>query len=693
MSLTNLHLPYVMDTSSFNLITDFFVPALATSVRYDRGVGFFSSGWLKIAAKGMVEFAANGGRARWVTSPILSEADWTALRTGDVARYDPILRQALERNITDLAKALQEQTLSALAWMVADGILTFKIALPRNKLERGDFHDKFGIFTDSEGNQVGFNGSYNDSIQGTRNYESIKIFPSWEAAFAPLVQADVERFERLWSNIDPNVRVFDLPEVTEKILNLRKGKRPYPEPEWVRSSQTNNGNRISKYRLVRPFVPGHITLRDYQLEAMDAWLAGGRQGILEMATGTGKTISALSIAVRLFNQVGRFVLVIACPYKHLVEQWSTEALQFGFRPIRVAESKTKWEADVVQSLRAYGKEYTDIVTIVTTNKALQAGVFPQLVKEFWPEAFLVIDEVHYAGAPTILAALPEQAPWRLGLSATPIRHYDEDGTEAVLSYFKDIVFSLPLEDVIGTHLTPYYYHPIPVEMTDDEFAQFCNLTDKLRRQMRGEDQPMSEAAQLIAIKRARVLNNSVAKLDWLQENIDPYAKMRHTLFYVGDKIFADVRRLLGVEKHIRIHEFTHRQTSNEERQKILNRFAEGDLQALVAMKCLDEGVDVPPTRTAYFLASSGNPREFVQRRGRVLRRSEGKEHATIYDLISIPPMDYIDQGDLNPNYNAVRSAVRREYRRVKEFASLAINQYQALDRMFTIADKLDLLDT
>jgi len=209
--LIELGLPRTLDTSTANITEDFFVPLLVRSIRYDRGVGFFSAGWLRVTAQGIVAFARNSGRARWVTSPILSEDDWQALQLGETARYDDLLRRTLQRNLDELEQALEEKTLSALAWLVADGVLDFKLALPRNKLERGEFHDKFGVFTDADGNQVSFNGSYNDSIQGTRNYESIKVFCSWQPAFADLVRADAERFERLWNNQDPNVQVFDLP--------------------------------------------------------------------------------------------------------------------------------------------------------------------------------------------------------------------------------------------------------------------------------------------------------------------------------------------------------------------------------------------------------------------------------------------------------------------------------------------------
>ena len=293
--LSTISFPPILDTSSGDIIRDFFNPALAASVRYDRGVGFFSASWLRLAAKGMTEFASNSGLARWVTSPILSESDWEALQEGSAARLDETLKMAMEINLQSLRTTLEKDTLSAMAWMVADGILDFKLALPRNKLDQGEFHDKFGIFTDMDDNQVSFNGSYNDSIQGTRNYESIKIFCSWHPVLALLVNADNERFERLWSNNDPNVQVYDLPEAARAgILKLRSDERPYPEPNRDQLQlRLNEKSNTPSYGVIKPQVPPEITIRDYQNQAIEEWFAHDCQGLLEMATGTGKTITAL----------------------------------------------------------------------------------------------------------------------------------------------------------------------------------------------------------------------------------------------------------------------------------------------------------------------------------------------------------------------------------------------------------------
>jgi superfamily II DNA or RNA helicase len=198
--------------------------------------------------------------------------------------------------------------------------------------------------------------------------------------------------------------------------------------------------------------------------------------------------------------------------------------------------------------------------------------------------------------------------------------------------------------------------------------------------------------EFLAIQRARLQNNSKAKISWVENNINNYSDLKFTLFYAGDMIFNDLKRILGYDKGISLHEFTGKQ-SRMKRKELLNKFSQGELKALIAMKCLDEGVDIPPTRTAYFLASSGNPREFIQRRGRVLRKFPGKESAKLYDIISIPPMDYINKEieSRSESYNAVRSAFKKEYKRIKEFSKLAINSSTSLNDMFLIADKLDLI--
>ena len=624
--------PVALDTSSADLTRDFFTPALNRAVRYDRAVGFFSSGWLRTNAEGMLGFAANGGRGRWVTSPILAEADWEALQSGDAARRDPALRKTLERNVSDLEETLEKDTLSALAWMVADGILDFRLALPRNKLERGDFHDKFGILTDAGGNQVSFNGSYNDSIQGTRNYESIKIFRSWEPTFAPLVQGDAQRFERLWNNMDPNVRVFGLPEAArEQILRLRASDRPYSKPEWLKQDLFLEPRGI--YGASRPAVPDHMLLRDYQVEAVEAWFAEGCRGLLEMATGTGKTITSLAASVRLYEDKGRLALIIACPYRHLVDQWYEEARSFGYAPLRAYESRSTWLDDLNERAIAYNCGDIDRLCVITTHATFSTDHFQETVERIEGPTLFIADEAHHLGAETSRRRLPERVDYRLALSATPDRWYDDIGTVALRAYFGQTVYKLPLADAIGVSLTPYYYHPVLVELGSEELEEYKVLSAKIGRLMAQTGDEENEQLARLLVKRAQLLNVAEDKLGIVSEHVDRQPDITHTLFYCAPGQIDDVVQMLGWEKRLRVHRFTAREEIPT-RRTLLQNFADGELQALVAMHCLDEGVDVPSTRTAYILASSSNPRQFIQRRGRVLRRYPGKEAAVIYDLIA-----------------------------------------------------------
>lgn len=689
MALTDLDIPFALNTSRNDLIDQFFTPLLKNSVQYDRGVGFFSSGWVKEAFIGMSDFAKNGGRARWITSPILGKEDWDAILLGNEARNNEILKQSLLDEIKELSRAMKQDTLVALAWMIADGIIDFKLAKPRNKLNH-EYHAKVGIFTDNKGNRISFDGSYNDSITGLHNYESIKVFKSWDDTKG-YVAHEAEHFEMVWNNLDPNIEVYEIPDaVKAHILKLRENfERPYPMPEWAKLKSV--AKFANELQIPYPHIPNTVTLRDYQNEAIKSWFDNGGKGILEMATGTGKTITALSASVKLLEEKKNLLTLIICPYIHLVQQWIQEAEKFGYRPILVAESKSKWLENTQKLVRDLKANRITQGSIVTTNDSFLSEDFQEILDSVWDRTLVIADEMHHCGSPEFLKKLPQKSLSRLGLSATPVRDYDEIGTDRLLDFFGNIIFKFGLQEAIEQgFLTPYYYHPIPVYMQADEFDEFIQLTRKLTRLHPDPKEAMSDAALKIAIKRARVLNNSRSKIEWVRQNIDSNDEMEYTLFYVGDQIFDEVRILLGSEKRIPIHEFTHRQTLTE-RKELIHQFQERTIKALVAMRCLDEGVDVPPTRTAYFLASSSVEREFIQRRGRVLRKSPGKNNAVIYDLISTPPYEYILRGKTDENYKSVRSALKREYTRILEFASLAENKYRALNQFIEIANRFDLL--
>ena len=282
-----------------------------------------------------------------------------------------------------------------------------------------------------------------------RNYESIKIFCSWHAAFAPLVQADAERFERLWSNQDPNVRVFDLPEAArEQVLQLRSGDRPYPEPGWIK---LDHREVQSAYHPAQPAIPETLALHDYQQQAIDAWFAHDCIGLLEMATGTGKTITALAASARLYGREGRLASIIAVPYQHLVDQWREEAAVFGYRPVLAYQSKSRWLDEMNQQVMDYAANYRRFISVITTHTTFISPEFQNSLARLPGSSLFIADEAHHLGAERSRQQFPEHIPYRLALSATPDRWFDDVGTDALRAYFGETVFSFPLEKATGKH--------------------------------------------------------------------------------------------------------------------------------------------------------------------------------------------------------------------------------------------------
>ena len=410
-----------------------------------------------------------------------------------------------------------------------------------------------------------------------------------------------------------------------------------------------------------------------------------------MATGTGKTITALAASVRLFQQEHQLAVIMTVPYQHLVHQWHSEAEAFGYKPVfTVYQSKSRWLDDLNHQILEYNAGYRRFISVIATHTTFIAPEFQESIARLHGPALIIADEVHHLGAERSRQSYPENIPYRLALSATPDRWFDDFGTIALRAYFGETVFSLPLEKAIGVSLTPYYYYPHLVTLTDNEFERYQALSVKIARIYNRDDEESQQILKMLLIRRAELLNRAENKLDVLSELVDQQEEITQTLFYCAPGQIDDVLHLLGWTKGLLVHQFTAEEDPNE-RQQLLSDFANQNLQALVAMKCLDEGVDVPSTRTAYFLASSSNPREFIQRRGRILRRSPGKEYSVIHDLIAVPPTVWSASRD-DKTFETERSIIRRELTRFKEFAEPAINKYKAMEEIWDVARRYGLMD-
>lgn len=454
------------------------------------------------------------------------------------------------------------------------------------------------------------------------------------------------------------------------------------------------GNQLSV-----PQIPPSLHLRSYQKQAVHNWFANRGRGTLKMATGSGKTITALAIATELYQKIGLEALIIICPYRHLVTQWAKEAEKFNLNPILAFESVRYWQRQLSTELYQLRAGYQPFLTVITTNSTLISEGFQSQLLYFPEKTLIVGDEAHNLGSPRLEESLPRNIGLRLALSATPERHFDESGTDAILNYFGSVLQpELTLAEAINQGaLVRYLYYPVLVELTEAESRAYHRLTTRIGwALMDDKDWENNETITALLIQRSRLIASATNKLDALRELMKNRLQTTHTLFYCGDgsvetledysprQLEATVE-LLGSELGYRVNTYT-AETPLNEREKLRQQFERGELQGLVAIRCLDEGVDIPAIQNAVILASSCNPRQFIQRRGRILRPHPGKERATLFDMIVLPP-------DLDRNTLEVeRNLLRKELKRFLEFANLADNAGEARLKLLQLQKRYGLLD-
>lgn len=700
MPFTDLELPQAIFSTDHDPIRDFFVPVLGQSVLYDVAVGYFTSGWIRDAAEGIAALAKNGGRSRWVISPNLTQDDWDTLSALTGEQAEDHIQNLAAFSLEQLIEELREDTRKVLGWMVHDRILSFRVAVPKNRLS-GIFHAKIGVFEDGEGNRIGFSGSYNMTAGANTNWESMDIFRSWEPGEAGRIDAKSAQFGKIWDRLDPNLTVYKPTDTSLKPLVeiVKHTERPYPRPPQV---ETPAADAPSPPPRRVPRIPDtYAQLRPHQEQAIEGWFANKGRGIYHMATGSGKTVTALATAVQLVEKLDKAIVIVAVPQRHLARQWSEEALAFGFDPVLCYESSSTWVSAAQDALVDYNLELTSNLFLITVNKTFMGMHFQGLLEKMAGPVLFVADEMHNLGGRAIKELLPERVPYRLGLSATPDRHYDKEGTALLRSYFGETVIEYGIAEAIadGT-LCSYYYYPELVPFTDQEMHEYRELSAKISRLWGAGADPDDEGSggslDKLLIKRARLIAGAGNKLPRLVELLGETDESPYTLVYCGDeredgeRQVDKVVRVIGKDLGKRCDRFTMTE-STAERAALLRSFAEGMLHILVSVRCLDEGVDVPRTQKAYILASTSNPRQFIQRRGRILRRAAGKEHATIHDFITVPP-DSAGFGPGDGAFGAERNLMRRELARVGEFASVALNSGVALQRLRHIKERYNLMD-
>jgi superfamily II DNA or RNA helicase len=712
--LKNYPFKAVYRSEENNILEDFYIPALSASVQYKRAVGFFSASMLSYASQGLSAFIKNGGSMQLIVGYELAADEAEAIEEGyDIRELSDRMGKEFVQIVEAVDDNLFSNRLQSLSWMIAGGVLDVKVALRK----RGMYHEKIGVFIDEVGDSVVFEGSANESVNALLpdfNFESVSVYPSWRDELNDYYQPYFDGFERLWANKSPRTKVIDFPEAArEKLIRTANSMRAPPDLEIERrlaaffdESEVEEDQKLQEPCLPETIGSNAYELREHQEATIKAWKNDGYLGVFALATGAGKTITAIHAAYLVYDALrqhsGKLILIVSVPFINLADQWRDNLRLYNIHSIPCYGSRTSWEDQFRQSLDAFNVGVRDFLCVVVVNATLRGDTFQALVQGIPGRNLMIIgDECHHYGSASLAKALPDQAKFRIGLSATPEHYIDEDATSRITDYFGRIVFEYDLRQALEDGvLSPYKYYVQTVELTSDEAEVYLDLTadiGALMSQRAGSGRlpkNLDERLGRLLMDRARLVGAAENKLPALDAVLAGRPPQPLSLFYCGDGNVDDPDMPDGMSRQVdavikRLYEAgwqTSRFTAREkrkDRREILDNFKVGVIDAMVAIRCLDEGIDVPAIRTAYILASSRNPRQFIQRRGRILRRSEGKEFAEIYDFMVVLPESEQANG-------ADRNLAKAEIVRVAEFANLSLNPTDSYSALEPILEKYDL---
>ena len=682
-----------------DLVGEVLQPAMAVSSTARVGAGFFSSHCLAQIAPGLAAYiAGTTAPLQLLISPEISTEDRDAIDRG-LKTPDEVVDEAMRMLLTDArlsSSAVVHHTLACMSYLIAAQRLEIRFVL----MHQGMYHKKMWLFNDGE-NWVAVHGSGNATARGLLvNGEQMTVDKPWSdgPASRRRVEMLVEQWEKQWDNENPHSITLRAAQGLAFVTEFRDGSAvPTVEDFWAAwradadaglEPELPPNYRAAPTHQLR--VPPGIEWREgaygHQGQAVDGLLAAGGRGVLQIATGGGKTRTALIAATQMQDQhSGPTLVVVLVPSKPLMLQWADDVREFGVEPalpsLATKDARATMIAEIRAALRSSDRR-TEVIVMTNSLFSSDHGV-RELAADLPGDTLTIIigDEMHNLGVPTFLGDPPEQFQKRIGLSATPIRQYDPDGSDRLFAFFGQPVFEFSLADAIAAGcLTPYRYELHEVPLTEDEMDKYADLTDELRAAgFRVDDsgQTVIDNTKVERLLRERrsVLENASGKIEVLRELLskDPRAIQR-TLIYASakPKVVGNGRQLEEVnallsELGIISHQFTNAETSRSDARRILDLFAGGDYQVLSAMKVLDEGVDIPQTDTAYVLASSTVTREWVQRRGRILRQAPGKKEATLHDFLVLPT-------DRSTSYG--RSVLRGELKRAEEFVGLSSNEWE-----------------
>lgn len=673
----NIKISYETVQDRRHLLDDFYIPMLEQTKRYFRIAGFFSSSSLAVASKGIEGLIRNGGDMRLLISPRLSEQDISVLKNN---QFSELTDSMSFFNAFDLSEFEKLDNLQALSWLLANKKLEIRIVVDKNSAE-SIFHQKIGIGCDSEGDMISFSGSINETAQAwLSNIEEFKTFKSWEPGQRDYLLSDLQKFNAYWNGErDDIAAVYSIPDSIQKRIIE------------VAPRDISDLSIMKKYKEKKKEQTFEISLFPHQSKAVKAWVENDHRLLMEMATGTGKTRTAIGCMLTLLPKLSNFLVIIATPQNTLSRQWEEDIVGLNISADYtgiVDGSDGKWKRNLELCLLGLNEPRYKNAIIYTTHATVSSKDFIRIITENQgnTEILFICDEVHAIGSEKQQLALIPNYKYRVGLSATPERMFDESGTQLIRDYFGNKSFEFTIKDALGTinpltgkpFLNPFYYHPVFVDLTDDEYKRYSRLSRDIAV-VANADEVDEEKLNMLRIKRANILKNAAEKLPKVEEiilSLNEGARIKDTIIFAKDDQVEKVLSMLSKHEISRC-KITEEESAtkivgirgNTERQEYIDQFRDGRIQVLIGIKCLDEGIDIKTARIAILMASSTNSREFVQRVGRVIRPSKNKTFSHIYDLIVKPS----GGGD------ADLRILQKEARRAMQIADNAINRQEVID--------------
>lgn len=675
-------LPPIFYPSEVDIDKELFAPVASVASSLDCMVGYFTSGMLSELSRAIVSYLKTEKNAplRFVISPFLTEKDLFAIK--NAYKLEENFFNILFPNFQIDEESLRTRTITVLSYLISIGKIELKIAL----VDSGIFHTKAWLF-DTPLGKIAIHGSSNATVGGlSKNFEQLVLNRSWTSKESDqIVQSLNDRFESFWSDTYQGIEVLPLNQETIRYVEkiAPKGKENFKKLDSSGVMSVDELEReLLKLETPELKIPNYLCYNSgeyaHQGEAVNAWLNNNKHGILSIATGGGKTITSLIAAAKVMQEQGDLFLLIAVPTKALMNQWEEEIKEFSINPINTnGYPINDIKREVKDALRRLRLKVSRAEVVIVTHEAVSGEKLRDVLSS--PKtinSMLIVDEVHNIGSKRSQLNFPTEFQFKLGLSATPIRQFDEEGTEFLLDTFQGVVYEFGLDRAIGSCLVNYNYYAYFVTLTAIEEDEFIDITRQIKKltfaSELGDSSKERQSWELLCIKRRSIVESAANKVRKLAQVLpEDNLEINKTLIFCTDKNPSQLEQVneLLHSRSLKFHQVTAEETGNNNKLKrIIQSFADDKLQVLTSKRVLDEGFNVPQTEKAYLLASNTVVRQWMQRLGRVLRVSHktGKKTADIHDFIVLPVFD----GELDKD---LRALLNTEYKRVHFFSQYSIN--------------------